>query len=250
MIWSPFHYSGQTLGVGMLYARRANFRVDRITRSAFAAFIYLTFLSQTAFAEVAPTGVLYFGVRLPTFGLAPAVPWFLRNAMYVCAAVALASLALGTFKQRRLPPVGLVLAPLAQYVWFVPGADVPGFRELVPAFHSLQYLVVAGAMHIGSMPAMTASQAASRVGRWMAINVAGGAALFALLPRLAKPFGYAEPLLAAGVITAGIQIHHFFVDGVIWKLRKRAVAVPLGALREGSDAVTAPMTAREAQVLA
>jgi hypothetical protein len=29
------------------------------------------------------------------------------------------------------------------------------------------------------------------------------------------------------VILCGVQIHHFFVDGVIWKLKKKSVASPL-----------------------
>jgi hypothetical protein len=227
MIWSPFHYCGQTLGVGLLYARRARFRVDAFTRWALVAFVYLSYVSQSAFAEVAPTGSLYFGVRLPTFGLAAGIPILLRNVMYLCGCLAILALAIAALAQRRLPPLGLLVAPLTQYVWFVPGADVPGFRELVPAFHGLQYLLVAGAMQFGQRDG--ASFPAARLGRWMAINVALGAALFALLPRLPRSLGFAEPLLAAGVITAGIQIHHFFVDGVIWKLRSPSVSRRLGA---------------------
>jgi hypothetical protein len=37
----------------------------------------------------------------------------------------------------------------------------------------------------------------------------------------------ADPVLAIGVISAGVQVHHFFVDGVIWKLRNKTTASPL-----------------------
>jgi hypothetical protein len=30
-----------------------------------------------------------------------------------------------------------------------------------------------------------------------------------------------------GVIVTAIQIHHFFADGVIWKLKRKTVASPL-----------------------
>jgi len=229
MIWSPFHYCGQTLGVGLLYARRARFRVDSFTRWTLMAFVYLTYVSQSAFAEVSPTGNLYFGVRLPTFGLDPGVPLVLRNLMYVCGCLAIVALAIAALARRRLPPLGLLVAPFTQYIWFVSGAEVPGFRELVPAFHGLQYLLVAGAMQFGQREGGSSSISIARLGRWMGINVALGAVLFALLPRLPQSLGFPEPLLAAGVITAGIQIHHFFVDGVIWKLRSRSVSRQLGA---------------------
>jgi hypothetical protein len=32
---------------------------------------------------------------------------------------------------------------------------------------------------------------------------------------------------ATGVVITGVQIHHFFVDGVIWKLKNKSVASPL-----------------------
>ncbi|MEZ4749073.1 MAG: hypothetical protein R3B54_00185 [Bdellovibrionota bacterium] len=47
-----------------------------------------------------------------------------------------------------------------------------------------------------------------------------------LFPIFCTWFGF--PLdFATGVAIAGVQIHHFFVDGVIWKLRNPAVAAPL-----------------------
>jgi hypothetical protein len=46
------------------------------------------------------------------------------------------------------------------------------------------------------------------------------------LPRAVSFFGVSLDL-ASAVLIAGIQIHHFFVDGVIWKLRNPRVANPL-----------------------
>jgi len=231
LVWSPFHYSGQTLGVSMLYARKAGFRVETWCRAALSAFIYLTFISESAAAEVSPLGTLYFGVRLPTFGVPEGLPPLLHNAMYLAGGVALAGLVIGAFRQRRVPPFPLLLVPFSQYVWFVGGAGVVGFRELVPAFHSLQYLVIAWAMQAGSSRAQSTLRPRlwklARFGRWAAWNLAGGVVLFYVFPRIPGHLGYVQPLLAAGVVTAGVQVHHFFVDGVIWKLRSRAVSAPL-----------------------
>ena len=52
------------------------------------------------------------------------------------------------------------------------------------------------------------------------------AVLFYILPQLAaaagSPIRFAEP-----VILSAVQIHHFFVDGVIWKLKNPKVSSPL-----------------------
>ena len=53
-----------------------------------------------------------------------------------------------------------------------------------------------------------------------------GSRFFYLLPHLVVWFG-APVGLATAVIIAAIQIHHYFVDGVIWKLRTRSVVSPL-----------------------
>jgi hypothetical protein len=69
--------------------------------------------------------------------------------------------------------------------------------------------------------------------RWGLINLAIGFMLFWVIPyglyhlvlRQYEPqFTYAFVL---AIIAAGVQVHHFFVDGVIWKLKKKTVASPL-----------------------
>ena len=231
LVWSPFHYSGQTFGVSLLYARKARFEVESWCRAALSAFIFLTFISESAAAETSPLGTIYFGVRLPTFGLPEALPPLLRLAMYLAAALTVLGFAVSAIRQRRMPPFPLLLVPVTQYVWFVVGPGVSGFRELVPAFHSLQYLVIAWAMHARSADTHSASAVGlwklAPVCRWMCWNLAGGVVLFFLLPRLPGGLGYGQPMLAAGVVTTGVQVHHFFVDGVIWKLRSKAVSSPL-----------------------
>ena len=46
LIWSPFHYSGQTIGITMLYARRCGFGIGRWERLALSAFVYSTFIVE------------------------------------------------------------------------------------------------------------------------------------------------------------------------------------------------------------
>ncbi len=43
LLWSPYHFSGQTLGITMVYARRTGFVIDGWLRRCLTAFIFLTF---------------------------------------------------------------------------------------------------------------------------------------------------------------------------------------------------------------
>src|SRR5437868_12305354 len=44
LLWSPYHYSGQTVGLTMVYARRAGFRIGRRERLSLASFVFSAFL--------------------------------------------------------------------------------------------------------------------------------------------------------------------------------------------------------------
>jgi hypothetical protein len=131
----------------------------------------------------------------------------------------------------RALPLIVLLPALSQWVWFVGGDGGSAFREFVPAFHSLQYLLIAWSIQMKETLDRGGRSPSKRfVGgetlRWGLWNVAGGAALFWVLPRLfASSAG--DLTFATGVVHAGVQIHHFFVDGVIWKLKDPTVASPL-----------------------
>ena len=62
--------------------------------------------------------------------------------------------------------------------------------------------------------------------RWSVIIVVAGIALFWGLPRIGSHFGRSLQFSNA-VLLSAIQIHHFFVDGVIWRLREPSVRSPL-----------------------
>ncbi|MCC6954572.1 MAG: hypothetical protein IT290_10680, partial [Deltaproteobacteria bacterium] len=100
-----------------------------------------------------------------------------------------------------------------------------------PFFHSIQYLLVAWSMQLVERaerekqlgnPAFFWTESA----RWFGLNIVIGALLFAALPELVARAGNPTEL-SMGIVLAAVQLHHFFVDGVIWKLRRATVSQPL-----------------------
>jgi hypothetical protein len=62
--------------------------------------------------------------------------------------------------------------------------------------------------------------------RWLLRNSIGGVALFVALPWVL--YWVNVPMVTVvGVVVAALNIQHFFVDGVIWKLRNTSAASPL-----------------------
>ncbi len=231
LLWSSYHYSGQTLGISLLYGRRAGYRPELSERRLLTAFIYGTYLMRMLGGEVNTQGAPYYGILVPGFGLPRVLATAFTASTYVCGALFVLALLWNVRKTRRAPPPLYLLPAITQYVWFVVAGAKPGYSEFVPFFHGLQYLVVAWALQLKEQVDRSATRPTLRsIGgeslRWYGLNVLGGAALFALLPHLVASTGIALNL-ATGVVLAAIQIHHFFVDGVIWKLRSRSVASPL-----------------------
>jgi hypothetical protein len=231
-IWSPYHFSGQTFGIGMLYARRAGIAFGRLERTLLRWFIFSTYLSLVATVETGLRQYQFFGVTYPALGLPPALAEWMTLAMYGLGLLVVSVLVVRPVL-RQQPVAWMTLVPATtQFVWFGLGQRVPSFAEFIPAFHSAQYLLVAWSVHVkvrldeegvGGSPSFASTESAA----WLMTNFLGGFALFWLLPRLATWIGGYDLGVSTAVLFSAVQIHHFFVDGVIWKLRNPRVLSPL-----------------------
>jgi hypothetical protein len=237
LIWSPYHFCAQSLGICLLYARRAGYTPGTLERLALSGFTLGIYLTSQARSEAGVGVHRYFDVSVPTLGLPLWVPRACEAAMWFCGAAFLVFVAAWSIRNRRLLPPIVLLPALTQYVWFLPGNSVASFNEFVPFFHSLQYLLLAWSVQMKErLHATGASPSGSFVGResltWGLLNFVGGALLFWGFPRLAELLGFSTAhgypaLFAEGIVITAVQLHHFFVDGVIWKIRNPKVAAPL-----------------------
>jgi len=152
--------------------------------------------------------------------------------MWMCGAVLLYFMVSASRRRGRLLPPIILLPAVAQFVWFYLGWQIPAYTELVPFFHALQYLLIAWSMQLKESATRTSVTPTPRFVwlesvRWGAVNLAGGALLFWGIPQLLASWQGLTVGVCAAIVGAGVQIHHFFVDGVIWKLRNPKVASPL-----------------------
>jgi hypothetical protein len=254
LIWSPYHFSAQTLGISLVYARRCGFGINQLERKSLAGFVFLTFMVQNARAEVGTGRATFYGVSYPTLGLHSWVPNLLELAMWVCGGTFIVLMMWRALRGKGLVPPIVLLPAIAQSAWFiglVPGASARNFVALVPFFHSLQYLLIAwGVQMKETLDERRARPSRSFVlnetARWAVISFMGGVALFWALPHIGSHFGRSLAFSTA-VILAVVQVHHFFVDGVIWKLKNPRVQSPMMAslhqLTGGGAARRAPEVA-------
>ena len=232
LLWSGYHYSGQSVGITCVYARRAGFAVGRLERLALSGFVFGTYLLAVARSESGAGALNYYGISYPTLRLPQFVTVMAGHWVWMCGLVFLLLVVNWCVANRRVLPPIVLLPAGAQLLWFVVGAGDANFNAFVPFFHSLQYLLIAWSLHLkermdtGGVEPSRGFVARESL-RWGAVIVAVGAFLFWMLPHtLASSTGLGFQI-AAPIVLAGVQIHHFFVDGVIWKLKNPKVSSPL-----------------------
>ncbi len=233
LIWSSYHFSGQSLGITLVYARRSGRQVLYWEKKILSYFIFASFFVGTFAADTGSSGGVYFGIALPGLGLHQWTVQMARYFLWAMAAGVVLVYLKWSIRDKKPAPLILLVPALAQYAWFVEGYKSPGFTALVPLFHSLQYLLIAWFVNLKEKE-HSEKTSVSRLKfiwkasfNWGLINFVGGATLFYVLPRFFSWISSHPLEFSTGVTLAGVQVHHFFVDGVIWKLRDKNNGTPL-----------------------
>jgi hypothetical protein len=227
LLWSPYHYSGQSMGITLLYARRSGLEVSRWERRSVALFAYACFFFVVLRQETAAWGDQVLGVEIRGLEL-PRLWYYLAQGTLVIAALSLAGTALGWTKRAKGGFPWIAFVPLAAQLSWAFAAQAPGYPLLLPFFHSLQYLLVVGFLQSVEARRDGHGSVGRALLRWARVNFVGGAFLFWGLPILFAVVGY--PFTAAkAVLWSAVNLHHFVLDGLIWKLRNPKVSEPLTA---------------------
>jgi tetratricopeptide (TPR) repeat protein len=228
--WSPWHYTGQNFGLLMMFARRAGLSPTHREREALhlaflASYLMLLFSFHTGPSDDA----LILSLGLPAKFTLPA------RAMLGLFFIAASGWALLSMAKRNdfkglLPTATLVTT---QFLWFLlpalieltSGKEVPQTRYssgILAVLHSAQYLWVA--TYYQAKEARAAGQTSWSSPRYLLTLVAGGIALFVPGPWIVSRLFHADFAASFLTFTALVNIHHFILDGAIWKLRDSRIA--------------------------
>jgi tetratricopeptide (TPR) repeat protein len=228
--WSPWHYTGQNFGLLMMFARRSGAEVTRgERRSIRAAFVASYLMLLASFETGGSTDPLILSLGLASKYTLPA-----RLALAAAFAVFL-FLGFRRLVQRtgaRALAAPLTLA-LTQFIWFV----VPTLLELhaqyqipqtryssgiLAVLHSAQYIWITS--YYQQREARAAGQSGWRMTGYFLTLVAGGIALFIPGPWIVSRVLHFDFTTSFLIFTAVVNIHHFILDGALWKLRDSRVS--------------------------
>lgn len=219
--WSGYHYSGQSLGLAMLYPLRQGARLAAGEKRLVAFPLYLSWL-------ISLLGLFRAGVaaRNPAYELTRAalasspLPGWMLGVGGLAIAGSLSSVALLAARRRRAGtplPRAVWAVVTTQMLWFGIGLWNPFFNVvLVPIFHGAQYLAITSwHQSRGRSPAFFAL--------YVVIVLALGLLINPGFAAVGRAWGGEGPVVAAAVI-AFLNLHHFLMDGRIWRLRERKLA--------------------------
>lgn len=226
LLWLGFHFSSQTLGLSMMYARRCGAEVTPLSRCLLGPFVYLSFLYPCIQAEcgAAWETSLAAEMRLPPIGLPG---WMEGVGILALGLSAIGPIAFALrfrVQQGCFPPIVVFLPIVAQFLWLTAGPLDYGARLLsFGLFHGLQYLIVAGYVHLNERSLNAADPELPRFQwregfRYVILLLFWGIVVFKGVPLSLQLIGIPGHMAVPAVL-AGLVIHHAFVDGVLWKAR-------------------------------
>jgi len=235
---SPWHYSGQNYGLFMMFVRRVAAEIDEMTRQAIYCSFVLCYAILFLSLHTGPSDRLFLSIGIPEKA-ALGVRIVLTAAFLAASAYGLCQLVRRLGWKPMTPPLVLFST---QVLWFlVPGVlallkgiSLPQSRYstgVLPLMHSAQYLWITS---------YYARRESSTEGtRWrpfayFAILIVGGVALFVPGPWLVSYVFHLDFSASFLVFTALVNLHHFILDGAIWKLRDGRIAALLLNTKKGA----------------
>lgn len=228
--WSPWHYTGQNYGLMMMFARRAGSTVTQNERRwLHAAFVASYLMLLASFMTGGSNDPLILSLGLPAKITLPA-RLVLGIVFAALAFVAFRPLIRRGGARAMAAPLTLMLT---QFLWFVlptllelhAAYQVPQTRYssgILAVLHSAQYLWITS--YYQRREARAAGKPAWRMAAYFVTLIAGGIALFIPGPWLVSYIFHYDFTTSFLIFTALVNIHHFLLDGALWKLRDSRVA--------------------------
>lgn len=244
LTWSPYHYMGQNFGLTMMFARRNGAQppnwARHLLRFAFLGSYGLMFLAihsgQNGMPNMVSLGIPH-QISVPLR--------YLAMAIFVLAGIPALGVLIRQVGARRM--IGSIVLFCTQGIWFVLPAVYELFLGTKPppvyystgilAFmHCAQYLWITGYYTKRETESGMRGSGKWRPMAYYATLMLGGIALFIPGPWIvSRAFQYdlTESVL---IFSALINIHHFMLDGAIWKLRDGRIAkLLLGSTAQADD---------------
>lgn len=227
-----WHYTKQTYGVVMVTAAQKNYYFTSFEKLVLRTNMYGLWLTSFisfnvgAFDQPAYWGIEYTSLNFP------------KESLYIAYGVTAFTLIIGTItmlvrinREKKWPPIISIIGFVTIYAWFLPLFHNPLYFLAIPFFHSIQYFTFVYALKKGEADDVKTSsfEAKKLVFIYLGFSILTGAFLFEISPRILDvAIHYDQDIYGQGlflfIFSVFINIHHYFIDNVIWRRDNKEVS--------------------------
>lgn len=230
----PYHYTGQNYGIALMYARRGGIDVSLVEKRLLYASGVAFMLTYLLLITVRPIGIT--PPALTRLAMPPDAARVVYLAL-VAAGLACGSIVLWRLARRApmraLTPVIFLIT--AQFLWFAAPSAMVFFNQrlsltglslalFVPAINFLHCAQYLGVTTYYTKRERVGSSQPFHIVQYLLVLVVGGAVLWSVAMRLFSEVFVIDYAVSVLVLNALINIHHYVLDGAIWKLRDGRIA--------------------------
>lgn len=222
-----WHYSKQTFGCMMVYAKFDQYPLSGIERNLIRYSLLSTWWLTWLYSNCSPGTFPFYGLTIHRLNL-PYV-WF--QISYVVVAFMFSALVIVfLLKYRTLkktPSLNFLVPMLALLTWHVPLFGQPQLFVVIALFHSLQYFPFVARVEATRYRKEKRTYPIGRLAGFFLLMVAFGYMAFEYVPNTldlqtnaTTQFGLGFFIIA---IVTYINIHHYFIDNVLWRFKNKDV---------------------------
>lgn len=229
-----WHYVKQVFGTIVVTSSLKSYYLSRFERGALLASLYSLWALSFVGGQLQNREAEFFGIRYDLLGFSTTTLTAVYGVVLVTSLAAVGALLWRYVREgRTLARAGWV-SYLSLLAWYLPFASHPHFFYMIPFFHSLQYLLFVSALKKNQWTAEVPEALTPKRRRWLArhgilyfgIALLSGLMVFWWIPNALDqrmeswdPDAalFWSPTIFMGVIQLFINIHHYFIDNVLWR---------------------------------
>ena len=222
-----WHYSKQTFGCMMVYAKFDQYPLAGLERNLIRYALLSTWWLTWLYSNCSPGTFPFYGLTIHRLNL----PYLWFQVSYVVVAILFAALLvmflLKYRAQKKPPSINFLVPMLALLTWHIPLFGQPQLFVVIALFHSLQYFPFVARVEATRYHKEHRPYPLARLAGFFLLMAAFGYLAFEYVPNrldletsATSQFGLGFFIIA---IVAYINIHHYFIDNVLWRFKNKEV---------------------------
>lgn len=222
-----WHYAKQTFGCMMVYARLDNYRLGNLERNILRYALLSTWWLSWLYSNCSVGTYNFYDLTIHRLGLPPVlfdISCIVTSALFIGVAFILFR---KFIRDRQMPSWNFMIPMLALLIWHIPLLGNPQYFYVLALFHSLQYFPFVAKVEKTRYRNDHRARPQVRLLLFFAIMALLGYLAFEYVPK-----GLDQALNTRGMFQtsffiigfiAFINIHHYFIDNVLWRFKNKEV---------------------------